>query len=67
MIHFFNDLHPTLKADYILANPSPLTCLGWGRQIGSQDDKRWIYGVPPAGNANFAWVAAYDLPFVSQG
>jgi len=51
---FFNDLHPTLKADFILANP-PYNMSGWGADR-LQDDKRWIYGVPPAGNANFAWL-----------
>ena len=51
---FFNDLHPTLKADYILANP-PFNLSGWND--GSlNDDPRWKYGLPPAGNANFAWL-----------
>ena len=51
---FHNDRHPDLKADFILANP-PFNVSGWG---GEQltDDKRWQYGVPPKGNANFAWV-----------
>jgi type I restriction enzyme M protein len=51
---FFNDLHPTLKADYILANP-PFNMSGWGADR-LQDDKRWQFGTPPAGNANFAWL-----------
>lgn len=51
---FHNDLHPDLKADYILANP-PFNISDWGAER-LRDDKRWIYGVPPAGNANFAWV-----------
>ncbi len=51
---FFEDLHPTLKADYILANP-PFNMSGWGADR-LQDDQRWIYGIPPAGNANFAWL-----------
>ena len=51
---FFNDLHPTPKADYILANP-PFNLSGWND--GSlNDDPRWKYGLPPAGNANFAWL-----------
>lgn len=51
---FFNDLHPTLKADFIMANP-PFNLSNWG-QDKLLDDLRWKYGVPPAGNANFAWI-----------
>lgn len=51
---FFNDLHPTLKADFILANP-PFNLKDWG-QDKLKDDKRWLYGLPPAGNANYAWI-----------
>ena len=51
---FRNDRHPDLKADFILANP-PFNMSDWGGQ-GLRDDQRWQYGVPPAGNANFAWV-----------
>ena len=51
---FRNDRHPDLRADYILANP-PFNVSDWGRaQLA--DDRRWRFGVPPAGNANFAWV-----------
>jgi type I restriction enzyme M protein len=51
---FHEDLHPDLKADYVLANP-PFNDSDWrGEQL--RDDKRWVYGAPPAGNANFAWV-----------
>jgi len=51
---FRNDRHPDLKADFILANP-PFNVSDWGgEQLRS--DKRWVYGVPPVGNANFAWV-----------
>jgi len=51
---FHNDRHPDLKADYVLANP-PFNDSDWrGEQL--RDDKRWVYGVPPASNANFAWV-----------
>lgn len=51
---FHADQHPGLKADYILANP-PFNISDWG---GGQlrDDARWTYGVPPAANANFAWL-----------
>jgi len=51
---FLNDLHPDLKADYILANP-PFNMKEWGAaQV--QQDVRWKYGMPPARNANYAWV-----------
>lgn len=51
---FFNDCHPTLKADYIMANP-PFNLSDWGAdKLGN--DVRWKYGLPPAGNANFAWI-----------
>lgn len=51
---FHNDQHPDLKADYILANP-PFNMSDWGGD-SLRDDKRWKYGKPPVGNANFAWV-----------
>ena len=51
---FHDDRHPDLKADYILANP-PFNVSDWGGER-LRDDRRWRYGVPPAGNANFAWV-----------
>jgi type I restriction enzyme M protein len=51
---FHNDCHPDLKADYILANP-PFNVSDWRGEL-LRGDKRWHYGVPPAGNANFAWV-----------
>ena len=51
---FFNDCHPTLRADFILANP-PFNLSGWGADK-LKEDVRWQYGMPPAGNANFAWL-----------
>jgi len=51
---FHNDKHPDLKADYVLANP-PFNDSDWRGEL-LKDDKRWVHGVPPAGNANFAWV-----------
>lgn len=51
---FYNDLHPQLKADFIMANP-PFNLSNWG-QDKLKDDKRWKYGLPPGGNANFAWI-----------
>jgi type I restriction enzyme M protein len=51
---FHGDAHKDLKADYVLANP-PFNDSDWGGQR-LRDDVRWKYGLPPAGNANFAWV-----------
>ena len=51
---FFNDCHPTLKADFVMANP-PFNLSDWGADKLS-DDVRWKYGTPPNGNANFAWI-----------
>ncbi|MDZ4854266.1 MAG: class I SAM-dependent DNA methyltransferase [Nitrospirota bacterium] len=51
---FHNDAHPDLKADYVLANP-PFNDSDWRGEL-LKDDKRWVYGMPPAGNANYAWV-----------
>ena len=51
---FHADRHPDLKADFILANP-PFNVSDWGGERLT-DDKRWQYGAPPRGNANFAWV-----------
>jgi type I restriction enzyme M protein len=51
---FLSDEHKDLKADFILANP-PFNDSDWGGEL-LQDDVRWKFGVPPKGNANFAWV-----------
>lgn len=51
---FFNDCHPQLKADFIMANP-PFNLSNWGGEK-LREDARWKYGIPPAGNANFAWL-----------
>lgn len=51
---FLRDLHPDLKADYILANP-PFNMSDYGGER-LRDDKRWKYGAPPVNNANYAWV-----------
>ena len=58
---FLNDRHPDLKANFILANP-PFNISDWnGEQL--RDDIRWKYGLPPVGNANYAWLQhfAYKL------
>lgn len=51
---FLNDLHKGLKADYILANP-PFNIKDWGGEK-LREDVRWQYGMPPVGNANYAWI-----------
>lgn len=51
---FHDDQHKALKANYILANP-PFNISDWGGER-IQDDIRWAYGIPPVGNANFAWL-----------
>ena len=51
---FTEDLHPDLRADYIIANPPFNVSDWWDPKLA--DDPRWKYGVPSGGNANFAWV-----------
>ncbi len=51
---FFYDSHQQLKADFIMANP-PFNLSNWGGEK-LKDDVRWKYGIPPTGNANFAWL-----------
>ena len=51
---FKRDLHPNLKADYILAN-LPFNMKDWGGE-NLEDDVRWKYGIPPTCNANYAWI-----------
>ncbi|MCP9800251.1 class I SAM-dependent DNA methyltransferase [Synechococcus sp. RedBA-s] len=60
---FRRDLHPDLRADYVLANP-PFNDSDWFRK---DDDVRWQYGVPPRGNANFAWVQHFLHHLAPQG
>ena len=51
---FANDLHPDLRADFIIANP-PFNISQWGGE-NLRDDARWTHGIPPVGNANYAWL-----------
>jgi len=62
---FLKDEHKDLKADFILANP-PFNDSDWkGEQL--RDDVRWKYGVPPTGNANFAWVQHFIYHLSPKG
>jgi type I restriction enzyme M protein len=62
---FHEDLHPGLKADFVLANP-PFNNSDWGGER-LRTGERWPYGVPPAGNANFAWVQHFIQHLAPHG
>src|SRR5436189_5503050 len=62
---FHADNHPDLKADYVLANP-PFNDSDWRGEL-LKDDTRWVYGVPPAGNANYAWVQHFIYHLAPTG
>lgn len=51
---FLNDQHPTMRADYVMANP-PFNLTPWGADK-LKEDQRWKFGTPPASNANYAWI-----------
>jgi len=62
---FTRDLHPDLKADFVLANP-PFNDSDWGGER-LKDDARWTYGIPPAGNANYAWIQHFISHLAPHG
>jgi type I restriction enzyme M protein len=62
---FHNDKHSDLKADYVLANP-PFNDSDWRGEL-LKDDGRWRYGVPPAANANYAWVQHFVSHLAPNG
>jgi type I restriction enzyme M protein len=62
---FLNDLHPDLRADFILANP-PFNDSDWSGEL-LREDARWKYGTPPTGNANFAWVQHFIYHLAPTG
>lgn len=62
---FLNDAHKDVKADYIIANP-PFNVSDWGGDL-LRTDGRWKYGVPPAGNANFAWLQHFIYHLAPSG
>jgi len=62
---FLNDVHKDVKADYIIANP-PFNVSDWSGEL-LRTDGRWQFGVPPAGNANFAWLQHFIYHLSPQG
>lgn len=62
---FLNDSHKDLKADFIIANP-PFNVSDWSGDL-LRGDGRWQYGVPPAGNANFAWLQHFVYHLAPTG
>ncbi|HEY3486721.1 MAG TPA: class I SAM-dependent DNA methyltransferase, partial [Gammaproteobacteria bacterium] len=62
---FLNDVHKDLKADYVIANP-PFNDSDWSGEL-LRKDGRWQYGVPPAGNANFAWLQHFAFHLSPTG
>jgi type I restriction enzyme M protein len=62
---FLNDAHKDLKADFIIANP-PFNDSDWSGEL-LQKDARWTYGVPPSGNANYAWIQHFLYHLSANG
>lgn len=62
---FLNDAHKDLKADFIIANP-PFNDSDWSGEL-LQNDARWQYGTPPAGNANYAWIQHFLYHLAPNG
>lgn len=62
---FHNDRHPDLKADWVMANP-PFNDSDWRGEL-LKGDKRWVYGIPPASNAKFAWVQHFIYHLAPNG
>lgn len=60
---FARDMHPDIRADFVLANP-PFNIKVWAR---NEDDSRWTYGTPPARNANYAWMQHILSKLTVQG
>ncbi len=62
---FLNNSHKDLKADFIIANP-PFNDSDWSGEL-LKDDARWKYGIPPAGNANYAWIQHFIYHMAPKG
>lgn len=60
---FARDQHPDVQMDYVLANP-PFNIKDWAR---NEEDPRWRFGVPPANNANYAWIQHILYKLASGG
>ncbi|HPG39970.1 MAG TPA: class I SAM-dependent DNA methyltransferase [bacterium] len=62
---FLNNAHKDLKADFVIANP-PFNDSDWSGEL-LKDDARWKYGIPPAGNANYAWIQHFIYHLSPKG
>jgi len=62
---FLNDAHKELKADFIIANP-PFNDSDWSGNL-LREDARWQYGIPPTGNANYAWIQHFLYHLAPDG
>jgi len=62
---FLNNAHKDLKADFVIANP-PFNDSDWSGEL-LRKDGRWQYGVPPAGNANYAWIQHFIYHLAPSG
>lgn len=62
---FLNDAHKDLKADFVLANP-PFNDSDWSGEL-MKEDARWKYGIPPPGNANYAWIQHFIYHLSPKG
>ena len=62
---FLNDAHKDLKADFVLANP-PFNDSDWSGEL-LRNDGRWKFGIPPAGNANYAWIQHFIYHLAPTG
>jgi len=62
---FLNDAHKDLKADFVIANP-PFNDSDWSGDL-LRKDARWMYGLPPAGNANYAWIQHFIYHLSPRG
>jgi type I restriction enzyme M protein len=62
---FLNDAHKDLKADFVIANP-PFNDSDWSGEL-LRKDGRWQFGVPPEGNANYAWIQHFIYHLAPSG
>ena len=62
---FTQDLHPDLRADFVIANPPFNVSNWWDPKLA--EDPRWKYGTPPEGNANFGWVQHFIYHLSPKG